>query len=135
MQPNDVELVRVYTREPGQVISDITIETGKDFEVVLEAEAGSAIHGTGGGYTFAITIRDLTRCECIYSDQLQGLFGDTNWPQLRTQVVFTVIASFPGIPLEDHIMQVEAVLLTGGVGAVAPDASFCTSPKFVFHAP
>jgi len=133
MQPNDVALVRVYTKEPGEIISDVTFEVDSDIEVVLEAEAGSAIFGSGASYKFSFVIRDLSECVCIYEDELSGFFGDDNWPELRTQIVRTV----PPRGIQDvinNIMQVEAVLLTGGVGPKgAPDASFATSPRFIVY--
>jgi hypothetical protein len=131
MQTNDVELIRVYTREPGRVVSDITAEPGEDFEVVLEAEAGERTHTTGGAYEVSIVVLDLTVCNIMYGDSLTGFFGDTNWPDLRTQVVFTIPAAQITPALDKHIMQVEAVLLTGMPGA--PYASFCTSPKFIIY--
>jgi len=136
MQPNDVELVRVDTKDPAETISDITAESGKYFDVVLEAEAGSAIHGTGGRYKFAFVVRDLTACKCEYYDEVEGFFGDANWLNFNTQIIRTIPAAAMIPSLNEHIMQVEAVLLTGGVGpTVAPDASFATSPKFIVHEP
>lgn len=136
MQPNDVELVRVFTREPGQSVADFTAETTKDFEIVLDAEAGSALHGTGGKYKFSFVVQDLTTLTIFYGDELEGTFGDAKWTDWRTQVVFTIPGGELVPELDEHVMQVEAVLLTGGVGpTVAPDASFCTSPKFLVHLP
>ena len=39
MSPNDVELVRVYTKEIGGKISDTTLPVSSSFEVIVEAEA------------------------------------------------------------------------------------------------
>jgi len=50
MSPDDVELVRVYTKEIGGKISDTTLPVSSGFEVIVEAEAGSAIHSSGAQF-------------------------------------------------------------------------------------
>lgn len=39
MGPNDVELVRAYTREPGKQVADITFPVTSNFEVMVDAES------------------------------------------------------------------------------------------------
>ena len=65
MSPNDVELVRVYTKEIGGKISDTTLPVSSGFEVIVEAEAGSAIHSSGAQFLMNILVRDLSANDII----------------------------------------------------------------------
>jgi len=60
MGPNDVEIVRVYTRLAARDIADCTFATDEKCEVVVEAEAGNAIWAMGVPYWIGLSIRDLT---------------------------------------------------------------------------
>jgi hypothetical protein len=138
MGTNDVELVRVWTKESGGIISDVTAQIGRSFEIVLEAEVRSEmIHASGLKYEFGFFIRDLSTptTVVIYQKTIDGSCGDANWPDFRTEIVHTVPATVWTPDLNNHIMQVEAYLLTGGAGAAPPDVCFATSPKFIVHTP
>jgi len=135
MGPNDAQLVRVFTREAGGAISDETAKSGSAFEIVVEAEAGYALHSTGGKYDFGIVVRNLTTSSSIHTDTLSGLFGDANWPadKLANQFVFTLPAAMVTAALAKNIFEVIAYLMVGGVGAGSPDASFAKSAMFIVH--
>jgi hypothetical protein len=49
----------VYTRETGGPVADVTLDSTADFEVVVEAEAGSAIFGTGAQFRTGLLIKDI----------------------------------------------------------------------------
>lgn len=138
MGPNDVTVVRVTTRETGTVISDITLETGSNFEVTVEAEVGNALFSTGGSYEVQLIIRDFSDAtdgsDVIHNDTTTGNFGDANWAALKNEFVYTVPAAVI-TGREGHIMEAIALLSAGGVGAQPPDVSFMRSPLFTAHAP
>jgi hypothetical protein len=140
MGPNDVEAVRVYPREAGTDVQDITCQTGSNFEVAVEAEVGTATMGGGGSYNLAIVIRDFSDAadgsSVIHADAITDLFGGADWPaaNFKNEFVFTVPAAVI-TGREGHIMEALAHLETGGVGALPPDVSFCRSPLFTAHEP
>lgn len=136
MGTNDVELVRVWTKETSKKISDVTAQSLESFDVVLEAETREPwIFESGRKYEFGFVIRDLSAPTniVIYQETIEGHFRDTNWCAEHTEIVRTVPATVWTPDLKNHIMQVEAYLLTGGVGPVPPDVRFATSPKFIVH--
>lgn len=140
MGPNDAELARVWTRAVGGAISDTTCETGSDFEVVVDAEVGDALHGGGGPYEANVVVRDLSDSASINEQTVSGNFGDANWPapppdsNLAKQFPFTVpAAAIAG--REGNILEVLAYLTVGGVGPQPPDVSFATSPRFIVTGP
>ena len=73
MSPNDVELVRVYPKETGGKISDTTLPISSGFEVIVEAEAGSAIHSSGAQFLTNILVRDLSANGKIPATSTQAL--------------------------------------------------------------
>jgi hypothetical protein len=135
MGPNDAQLVRVFTREAGGAISDETAEKGSALDIVVEAEAGFALHSTGGRYEFGIVVRNLTTSSSIHTDIRSGLFGDANWPadKLANQFVFTLPAAMVTAALAKNIFEVIAYLMIGGVGPTPPDVSFEKSSMFIVH--
>ena len=140
MGPNDAEVRSGFTREVGGAISDDTFPSGTQYEVVVEAEAGDAIHGGGGPYAVSMVVRDLTASNTVNTQNLTGNFGDANWPapppntNLAKEFSFTIPA--PPAALEGHILEVLASLSVGGVGPLQPpDVSFATSGSYLIHAP
>ncbi len=133
MHPNDAELVRVYTREKGTLIGDITFPVTDDFEIVVEAKAGSTLHGVGAHYETGVFLRDLTANVDIPIDPLAGYTGhmmDPNWPTMPVQFVYTVQAG-DLIGKENHICQVYAFLKAGWLHA---NVSLAVSPLFMLTA-
>jgi len=137
MGPNDAQLVRVFTRAAGGAVSDTTATSGSDLEIVVEAEAGFALHSTGGKYEFGIVVRNLTTSSSIHTDTMSGLFGDAKWPtdKLANQFVFTIPAAMVTAALAKNIFEVIAYLTVGGVGPMPPDLSFAKSDMFIVHQP
>lgn len=132
MGPNDAELVRVFTREVGAAIADVTFPVVDDFEVVVEVEAGSAIFGGGTQYETGIVLRDKTAGSVIPTTPAgfgpEGMDGaGANWLNQANQFVYTVAATdLAG--RENHICEVLAFLK---VRVTDPDVSFATSPYFI----
>jgi hypothetical protein len=65
MNSNDASLVRLFTAETGSAVGDDSPNTQlgnplKTFDLVLEAEAGGGVGGTGAPYTLTITCFDWT---------------------------------------------------------------------------
>jgi hypothetical protein len=131
---NDTELVRVFTREPGDTIADLTLPVTTDGEVVLEAEAGTAIHSTGAQFNANIIVRDLTANDLIAATPAAGVSGQMNtaaWPALNQTFVFTLPqANLTG--RANHICQATA-FVTVGIGP-NQDVSFAESPIFMLTA-
>jgi hypothetical protein len=136
---NDVDMVRVFARESGGPVAKLALPSGTAYEVVLEAEAGDAIHGTGGPYEAGIVVRNLSNSSIVNTQTQSGNFGDAQWPapppasNLATQFVFTIPA--PPAGLEGDIMEVVAYLSVGGIGPQTPDVSFSTSAPYLIHQP
>ena len=127
MSPNDVELVRVYTKEIGGKISDTTLPVSSGFEVIVEAEAGSAIHSSGAQFLMNILVRDLSANDIIPATPTQAVSGamsSSAWPELYRALQYKVNkADLTG--RENHVCQVIAFL---NVGVNNPDVSFAVSP-------
>jgi len=134
MGPNDTELVRVYTREPGDTVADLTLPITANGEVVIEAEAGSTIHGTGAQFETNVVVRDLTANSVIATTPAAGFNGQLNtaaWPAFNQQFVFTIpTANLAG--RANHCCQVLA-FVTVGIGP-NQDVSFAESPVFILTA-
>ncbi|MDX1522733.1 MAG: hypothetical protein R3264_13985 [Anaerolineae bacterium] len=147
MGPNDAELVRVFTREVGGAIADVTFPVADDFEVVVEVEAGSAIFGGGTQYETGIVVRDKMAGDTIQATpQLasgagvpanpagfgpEGMAGaGTEWLSQANQFVYKVEAAALG-GRENHICEVMAFLK---VRVTDPDVSFAISPHFIITA-
>src|SRR6266545_3407094 len=101
MGPDDVELVRAYTRRVDAAVSDATFSVKDDFEVVVEAEAGSSAATSGQDYRTDLVIFDITNLNLIpfkvrpvsaaYDAQPQGQLGHANqWPRPDQKIVFIV---------------------------------------------
>jgi hypothetical protein len=130
MHSNDVELVRVYTREPGGVISDETIPhdpAGTTVDIAIECEAGAAITSLNPPYKLLVYVRDLMEHQEIdwtnEATPLTGSLGDANWPSLAvTHVIQAKSTNFN----KGHVYNVLAVLTVG-----TEIASFAESPMFI----
>ena len=133
MGPNDAELVRVFTRKPGEDIADATFPYNENIEIVVEAEAGSAIFGSGSPYEADVVVRDLTDNTLIHAvGTASGSLGSGGWNTKPTEFTFSIHAHHLGAAKENHILEVIAYLR---VRAADPDVSFARSPLFIITRP
>jgi hypothetical protein len=127
MGPNDAEVVRVFTKEPGGSIGDETLSVAAGFDIAVDAEAGSTIHGAGTLYETNVVVRDISKNDNIAATPAGGVSGsttDANWPN-QAQTFAYKVASAALTGRENHICQVLAYLRVG------QDSSFETSPLFM----
>ncbi len=110
--PNDVEIVRVYTRNPGGEIADVQFHAAAKYEVVVEAECGSTLHGNGGPYWIGVTVSNLTDVTAsVKHDIAAATFGAPlpDWEKFAHQQVFGPFDSdWPGGQTGVHVYQVYA---------------------------
>ena len=135
--PNDVEIVRVYTRSVGENISDVQFRSDENFEVVVETEAGSAKLGSGEPFQIGVTVRNLTDSSIsTHNDTQSGNISNPDWTSPALETVFpasgTGYTPSPGLgQAGTHCYEVIAWLR---VRANDPDVSFARSPIFlVYH--
>lgn len=132
MGPNDVDLARVFVREliQNSVVGEESIDIQSGLQIVVEAEAGAAIHGQGTQFLTNIVVRDLTANNTITAQPPGGFNGQmatAAWQPLDKQFLFSVA---PGVLAgrEDHLCEVLAFLKAG---IVNPDVEFATSYTFI----
>ncbi|NIR48736.1 hypothetical protein GWO43_09890 [candidate division KSB1 bacterium] len=132
MNANEVKLVRVYTREKGGIIFEDTFPFDAEFEVVLEARAGTALFATGGRFEIQAVVRDLTDNRVIVHKGTlgPGNFGDKNWP--APSLLTGCLIPAQGPQKEGHIYEVIATL---AFGTANPNISFVRSPVFIICKP
>ncbi len=132
--PNDIEIVRAYTRRVDGTIADVQFMSAENFEVVVECEGGSAISGSGSPYRIGVTVRNLTDSSILPHNDTEA--GVVNWPDGTYQTVFpSGGGGYTPVPGEGqygvHCYEVIAWLR---VRPVDPDVSFARSPIFlVYH--
>ena len=87
----------------------------RDFEVIVDAEAGLAIHSTGAQFLTGILVRDLSANNTIPATAEQASSGGLNssaWPELYRAFRYTInAADLAG--REDDVCQVIAYLNVG----------------------
>ena len=71
--PNDVNVLSVET-------ADLDFAAGQNIDVTIEAEAGVALHGTGGKYRVRMTVTDTTNPALLNQQDIVGNYGDATWP-------------------------------------------------------
>ncbi len=138
MGPNDVDLVRVFTRTVGGTTAEVALPYNAGFQVVVEAEAGSAIFASGAQFAISLVVRDLTTgtnfaVTPVPPSPSPGTNANLNsaaWPAQTRQFVYSVAA--PGAARENDIGQVLASLR---VGVTNPDVEFVESPLFIIIRP
>lgn len=139
MHPNDARLSNVYTREIGTEISDRSFAVTNQFEIVLEAEAGSTIFDDGVSYHAGFVLHDLTAAAHIplglgadFEVRFEGSMRKDKdpWKKQATKLVYTVDAAHLH-NRKDHICQVVAFLRVGS--GREPNVSFASSPLFLLH--
>lgn len=149
MNPNGVEIVRVYTRETGGAIADVTPHvsstTGGSFDVVVEVEAGSVKSVDGSPYRIIIEAFDLTTGEKPLKEVVppnlgafskQSLPGTSffNWVGGAHTEIFPInLNAAEAAALQGHILRYVASLVTPPPGgALIPQiVSFVESPLFM----
>ncbi len=137
MNDNDVEMVRVFTRQVNSDVADISYAHNDQFEIVVEAEAGQSKFNDGGPYRFDITVRCLTHNMNIelheeITGNLAEAAGINKWDQQKKQFKTNAMDCehlLPGGKWND-CFEVLAVL---SVGRLNPDISIARSPLFVCH--
>ena len=134
MGPNDTELVRVFTANTGATIGDVTFPVNADFEVRVDAEAGSAIFASGAAFQTNIVLRDITANNDIPFAPAAGFSGGLNSAAFATAAkTFTYTVAAAGLAgRENHICEARAFL---NVGVTNQDSSFALSPTFLLTAP
>ncbi|MFQ5709433.1 MAG: hypothetical protein ACE5HO_18400 [bacterium] len=135
MNANDVEIARVYTRAPGGIIADTTFASNEKCEIVVEAEAGSAVFDTGGPYIIGIAVHDLTdsKVEIHNFEEQSNYQAPGTWVNQSYQKVFGPfslqdVSGFTAIQ-GLHCFEVLAYVRSGKKN---PDVSFAKSPVFVY---
>ena len=137
MGPNDVEVVRVFTKEQGSTIADVTFKVDTPFEVIVEAEAGDE-YMTGalknGSYKVGVTVRDLTDGTTIPVTPPPAESGTipATWGSSAARTFAFQIAG-QSASKADHCCEVLAFLRVVPPMASIPDISFVTSPLFIIH--
>ncbi|MGW6904571.1 hypothetical protein [Streptomyces sp. NPDC054940] len=129
MGPNDAQVVRVFSREPGSPISDVTLDPGQNGEIVLEAEAGRTLHQNGGRYTVTLVVRDLSDGSAIPvtgATVVRGNFLDANWPGLAARFTFTM----SDVTLKAHAGSIAQAYGSVVYGTGEPGATFALSQPF-----
>jgi hypothetical protein len=129
MGPNHAEVIRVYTREPGSTIEDLTLDSSTNAEVVVEVESGRTIFEAGARYKTGLVIKDLETGGSIPFGPAaaSGSLTDPPWDTQADSFTYTIQAG----DLAGHagnLCRVYAYLL---VGVKDFDASFAESPVFL----
>ncbi len=141
MGPDDVDVIRTYTRNTGALTGDVAFPTGKDFEIVVDAEAGTDAHGGGGQFEVGVVLRDLTASTTLATpvnhlptppSGTNDNFGNPSWPAAGPQRFVYTIPQATINGREDHILQVLAWVR---YRVSNPDVSFAESPMFIITRP
>jgi len=133
MHANDVEIARVYTRLPKNVIADVTFASNEKCEIVVEAEAGRAVFDHGGPYVIGIAVHDLTDSKVeVHNFEEIDEYG-RKWDTQGYQAIFGPfslkdISGFTAIQ-GLHCFEVLAYVRSGKNN---PDVSFAKSPTFSY---
>ena len=135
VHPNHVELIRIYTREANTLTEEITMTTGKAFDLLVEAEVGTALFGNSGPFTLQVIIRDFTdNSMVIYTDALSDTFGGA-WARLKEAFLFIVPANVID-GRANHILEADAILSADRAGSSkGKDVSFVRSRLFTASSP
>jgi hypothetical protein len=128
---NQAILVRVYATETNGAIEEEALPSNAAFDIVVEPEAGNNVFNAGGAYKLQMVLTDYTANFTTANTQnLNGSFGDANWPNQELQHRFVIPAQ--GAGRQDHAFRAFAVLQ---VGNVDPIVDFEEGEIFVITAP
>ena len=129
--PNDVQITRVFTTKAGNDFADFAFNKNETFDVIVEAEAGSTIHGGGGPYEIGVAIRNLTDSSTtVHNLNDQGAFGDAapKWDNLNQRQRFGPFSAVPANPQGVHCYEALAYVRARNND---PDVSFVKSDTFM----
>jgi hypothetical protein len=127
---NECELARVYVRNQGGVVSEESIKDNLPFEIVLEAEAGTALLNGGGQFQLRVFLTDMVADITVPAGTALGAFHTAAWPTEALQQVFARPA--PGAGNDDHVFKAFGVL-QAGLGD--PIVDYEESDVFIVTAP
>lgn len=132
MGPNDAQLVRVFPRKMGALITDLAFPSDCVFEIVVEGEAEKAIYAIGAKYEIRIDVIDFSAMTSIVTSAIvaTGHLGDAAWPTQTQQLVFPIAA--PGTMNEGHVWKSIASLK---IGITNPHTSIAESELFLITSP
>jgi hypothetical protein len=109
---NQAILARVKVTATGGTIEEETIPSNADFDVVVEAEAGTNVFNTNQSFKLQMVLTDYTDSFTTVDLQNQsGNVGVGGWATQEQQFRFAVSAL--GTPREDHALRAFAVLQIG----------------------
>jgi hypothetical protein len=109
---NQAILARVKVTATGGTIEEETIPSNADFDVVVEAEAGTNVFNTNQSFKLQMVLTDYTDSFTTVNLQNQsGNVGVGGWATQEQQFRFAVPAL--GTLREDHAFRAFAVLQIG----------------------
>ena len=119
---NEVKLVRVYPRNSGGVIAQETIPTNAAFEIVSEAEVGSALFNSGGPYNLIVTVEDLATSTVVHCSNKAGWLHEAaaaegaspKWSAREFQFPFQI----PAQPVINHPYKARVVMTVGAADKI-----------------
>ena len=119
---NEAKLVRVYSRNFGGVVAEEAIPTNTAFEIVSEAEVGSALFNNGGPYNLILTVEDLAASTVVYNANKSGWLHEAaaaadappNWSAQTFQFPFQV----PAQPVLNHPYKARIVMTVGAADKI-----------------
>lgn len=135
MNPNDAELVRIYTASlsgfPDQTpITGTTPNTDVQFKVIVEGEAGEVLGQSGQPYDLTIQALDITNGTnpgASFTQAAPGAFMAPNWPNYKNEFTVTILAA--DVPaINGHLLRYYAVLTSAN-----QIDSFVESPLFLLQ--
>ena len=124
MNANDATLTELATAQSGSMVPDNApnAPAGGNFDLVLEAVAGSALGSSGAPYTLTISAIDLTAVSQPWPPQTlhQAFDAASGWTLSGTGPDYQCTQTFPvavpgggpGGPLAGHTLQCVASLIT-----------------------
>jgi hypothetical protein len=119
---NEARLLRVYPRNSGGILTQETIPANTAFEIVSEAEAGSALFNNGGPYNLILTVEDLATSTVVHHAHKAGWLNEApaaadaapNWSAQAFQFPFQV----PAQPVMDHPYKARVVMTVGAADKI-----------------
>jgi hypothetical protein len=85
--PNDVNVISIKS-------NDLDFSAGQPITLKVEAEAGTAIHATGGQFRMRMTLTDTTTPSKLNQQDVVANYGGAAWPNPGLNVfTFTVPAA------------------------------------------
>ena len=136
MGPNDVDLVRVFSKVPAGATADVTFAVNQPFHIIVEAEAGAQyMNGALAGATYyvGVVLRDLTNNTNIPVTPPGDATGliPAQWGAAAARTFTFQVPG--GIPNADTCCEALAFLRVAPMAAPEPDVSFASSPLFIIH--